>query len=232
MKLTTFWHILFGLNLGLGVFSWAIQDMSLLGLNLVAAAACIIAAWAASSREELEKNTGEQVRIPTIEQVIQSLWILTIVVNFLSIASFSYYSDLNLIRRFLMVNFSVCIVLSLVGYVLSKRQQQHSLRISFALGIYRDMSLDFNDTLRVGDLVRHPSVLKGEPDTIGIVIKKRFKPQDVQGQQYTILTYEVLFSDGEIQSLKQNHLRVIQSVTQTLFLEQVLKIHIYKRVQE
>ena len=51
MKLTTFWHILFGLNLGLSVFSWAMQDMSLLALNLVAAAACLVAAWAAKVRE-------------------------------------------------------------------------------------------------------------------------------------------------------------------------------------
>ena len=39
MRLTTFWHILFGLNLGLSVFSWAMQDMGLLALNLVAASA-------------------------------------------------------------------------------------------------------------------------------------------------------------------------------------------------
>ena len=56
MRLTTFWHILFGLNLGLSVFSWAMQDMGLLALNLVAASACLVAALAAKVREESGEN--------------------------------------------------------------------------------------------------------------------------------------------------------------------------------
>ena len=52
MRLTTFWHVLIGLNMGLAVLSWSLQDMSLVMLNFIAAAACTVAAWCARLREE------------------------------------------------------------------------------------------------------------------------------------------------------------------------------------
>ena len=56
MRLTTFWHVLIGLNMGFCVFSWAIQDMSLMALNIVSGMACTVAAWAAKVREETVDN--------------------------------------------------------------------------------------------------------------------------------------------------------------------------------
>ena len=52
MKLTTFWHVLIGLNMGLGVVSWVLQDASLLMLNMVSVIACAVAAYFARIREE------------------------------------------------------------------------------------------------------------------------------------------------------------------------------------
>ena len=56
MRLTTFWHILIGINLGLSVLSWVLQDTSLLMLNAVSVGACAVAAYAARKREELEEQ--------------------------------------------------------------------------------------------------------------------------------------------------------------------------------
>jgi hypothetical protein len=55
MRLTTFWHVLIGINLGLAVLSWVLQDTSLLMLNAVSVCACTIAAYAARKREDLEE---------------------------------------------------------------------------------------------------------------------------------------------------------------------------------
>ena len=52
MKLATFWHIMIGLNMGLCVVSWILQDSSLLALNILSAVACGFAAHFAKIREE------------------------------------------------------------------------------------------------------------------------------------------------------------------------------------
>jgi hypothetical protein len=72
--------------------------------------------------------------------------------------------------------------------------------------------IDFDSMLSPGDLVSHNSLVRGSPDTIGLVIKKRFKAESIKGERHNILTYEVLFSDGGVQCLRQEHLQVIQSV--------------------
>jgi len=55
MRLTTFWHVLIGLNMGLSVVSWVLQDTSLLMLNMLSVVACCVAAYFARIREE-EQN--------------------------------------------------------------------------------------------------------------------------------------------------------------------------------
>ena len=52
MRLTTFWHVMVGLNMGLCVVSWVLQDNSLLNLNIISAIACGFAAHFAKIREE------------------------------------------------------------------------------------------------------------------------------------------------------------------------------------
>jgi hypothetical protein len=52
MRLTTFWHVLIGINVGLGVLSWVLQDESLLMLNMVSVIACTVAAYFARIRED------------------------------------------------------------------------------------------------------------------------------------------------------------------------------------
>ena len=52
MRLTTFWHVMIGLNMGLCVVSWVLQDNSLLALNILSATACGFAAHFAKIREE------------------------------------------------------------------------------------------------------------------------------------------------------------------------------------
>tara|TARA_Y100001970_G_C14215475_1_gene849392 strand:+ start:74 stop:244 length:171 start_codon:yes stop_codon:yes gene_type:complete len=56
MRLTTFWHVMVGLNMGLAVLSWSLHDSSMLLLNLVSGVACIVAAQFAARREELEED--------------------------------------------------------------------------------------------------------------------------------------------------------------------------------
>ena len=74
------------------------------------------------------------------------------------------------------------------------------------------MRLYTADVLKVGDLVKHPPVLRDDKDTIGLIIKKCFKTQKIKGEPHTSLSYDVLFPDGEIHSLKQKHLRIIQAI--------------------
>tara|TARA_R110001592_G_scaffold106986_1_gene299723 strand:+ start:215 stop:391 length:177 start_codon:yes stop_codon:yes gene_type:complete len=52
MRLTSFWHVLIGLNLGLAVLSWVLQDVSLVMLNMTSIIACAIAAYFARIRED------------------------------------------------------------------------------------------------------------------------------------------------------------------------------------
>ena len=52
MRLTTFWHVLVGLNMGLCVVSWVLQDTNLLILNILSATACGFAAHFARIRED------------------------------------------------------------------------------------------------------------------------------------------------------------------------------------
>ena len=52
MRLTTFWHVLIGMNVGLGVLSWVLQDESLLMLNMLSVIACAVAAYFARMRED------------------------------------------------------------------------------------------------------------------------------------------------------------------------------------
>ena len=56
MKLVTFWHLLSGLNMGLFVFSWSLQDTNLMMLNSLSAFACLVAAYATQKREEAEEK--------------------------------------------------------------------------------------------------------------------------------------------------------------------------------
>lgn len=51
MRLTSFWHVLIGLNLGLAVLSWVLQDASLIMLNMTSVIACAVAAYFARIRE-------------------------------------------------------------------------------------------------------------------------------------------------------------------------------------
>ena len=56
MRLVTFWHILSGLNMGLFVLSWSLQDTSLMMLNGLSVFACLVAAYATQKREEAEEK--------------------------------------------------------------------------------------------------------------------------------------------------------------------------------
>jgi len=78
------------------------------------------------------------------------------------------------------------------------------------LSIVTDMTFHTKQSLCVGDLVKRRSVLHGPVKSMGIVIKKRFKSKNVGSQKYTFLTYEVFFPDGEIQSLKEDYLEIVQ----------------------
>jgi len=61
----------------------------------------------------------------------------------------------------------------------------------------------------VGDLVEK---LSGNICYRGIVLKKRFSPQAVNGQKYNVLTYDVLFEDGDIKNLEPVNLKVVQKL--------------------
>ena len=61
----------------------------------------------------------------------------------------------------------------------------------------------------VGDLVER---LAGTVCRRGIVLKKRFSPQDVNGQKYSVLTYDILFEDGNIKNLQPVNLKVVQKL--------------------
>ncbi len=52
MRLSTFWHVLIGLNLGLCVVSVMLQSSSLLTLNIISILACGVAGHFARIREE------------------------------------------------------------------------------------------------------------------------------------------------------------------------------------
>ena len=66
-----------------------------------------------------------------------------------------------------------------------------------------------DETFKVGDLVE---VFSRESTKSGIVLKKRFTHQDVQGQKYNILTYDVLFDNGAIQNFQPQRLKIIQKI--------------------
>tara|TARA_R110001592_G_scaffold106986_2_gene299742 strand:- start:4564 stop:4776 length:213 start_codon:yes stop_codon:yes gene_type:complete len=61
----------------------------------------------------------------------------------------------------------------------------------------------------VGDLVEK---FAGTVCTRGIVLKKRFSPQAVNGQKYNVLTYDILFEDGNIKNLQPVNLKVVQKL--------------------
>jgi len=64
------------------------------------------------------------------------------------------------------------------------------------------------ENLKIGDLVENVT----DGCQRGIVLKKRFSPQDVRGQKYNILTYDILFDDGDIRNLKPTTLRIVQKL--------------------
>jgi hypothetical protein len=51
MRLTTFWHVLVGLNMGLFVLSWSYQNTQDMLLNAVSILCCIVAGYLARIRE-------------------------------------------------------------------------------------------------------------------------------------------------------------------------------------
>ena len=64
------------------------------------------------------------------------------------------------------------------------------------------------ENFKIGDLVEH---VIGDCQR-GIVLKKRFSPQEVHGQRFNVLTYDILFEGGNIKNLKPDTLRVIQKL--------------------
>jgi len=65
------------------------------------------------------------------------------------------------------------------------------------------------EIFKIGDLVENTT---GNLCKRGIILKKRFSPQDVHGQKYNILTYDVLFEGGNIKNLKSVNLKVVQKL--------------------
>ena len=65
------------------------------------------------------------------------------------------------------------------------------------------------ETFKVGDLVKSND---SKVRQCGIILKKRFSHQDIDGHRFNVLTYDVLFEGGDIKNLSPDYLSVIQKL--------------------
>ena len=65
------------------------------------------------------------------------------------------------------------------------------------------------EIFKIGDLVKNTA---SKTCLFGIILKKRFSPDSINGQAFNVLTYDILLSDGDIKNLKHDCLVSIQKL--------------------